>query len=194
MKTKDAFAFRNFDEKKILGRNFFKDFRLPDGDDDSTLESFNAAKCLTSADAERTLDQLHRLNDKVTEFRRLLARHVKRLRKFWQATSDERAAKLLQAYRWYEEVLELFQLKFGSYFINGEDKLNELYRKEFGARLKAARLAAGMTQGDVALKVGITRNGYQFYESGKRDPSTPTLIKLFKVLNNSPNFFFGATL
>lgn len=193
MKTKDAFAFRNFDEKKILGRNFFKDFRLPDGDDETALGVFDAEEFCDASDAEKKLEQLHNLDARIRKLHRLIVRHVKRLRRFWQATSDERAAKLLRDYSWYEEAVTLCGLKLGSYFINGEDKLNELYRKEFGARLKAARKAAGMTQQEIARRLGITRNGYQFYELGKRDPSTPTVIKLSKMFNRPTDYFFGLT-
>ena len=190
MKTKSAFAFQDFDEKKILSRSFFKDFRLPDGDDDTALEYFAAEDFANSADAEKKLEQLRRLYDRVTDFRRMVNRHVARLRKFWMATDDERAAALLRKYSWYNEVLEMFQLKFGGYFVNGEDRLDDLYRKEFGSRLKAAREAAGMTPKDVARKLSLTVAGYQFYELGKRAPSIPTIIKLSKMFNCPPGSFF----
>lgn len=64
-------------------------------------------------------------------------------------------------------------------------------RHEFGQRLKAARQAIGMTQQEIAQRLGLTRNGYQFYELGKRDPSLPKLMQLCKVLNVSPNELLG---
>ena len=191
MKTKDAFAFRNFDEKKILARRFFKDFRLPDGDDETALGVFDAEEFLDASDAERKLEQLHKLSDRMSRLHKLIVRHVKRLRKFWQATSDERAAKLLREYSWYGEAVTLCWLKLRSYFINGEDKLNEPYRKEFGARLKAARRAAGLTQKDLAEVLGITPTGYSKYEQGRADMPTSALVKTVKILRCSADKLLG---
>ena len=191
MKTKDAFAFRNFDEKKILARKFFKDFRLPDGDDETALGVFDAEEFSDSSDAERKLEQLHKLDARIRKLHRLIVRHVKRLRKFWQATSDERAAKLLRDYSWYEEVVTLCGLKLGSYFINGEDKLNELYRKEFGARLKAARLAKGFSQAEMAKRAGFAKSTYIKYEHGDRDLGISILIKISRILGNSVDKLLG---
>ena len=187
MKTKDAFAFRNFDEKKILARRFFKDFRLPDGDDETALGVFDAEDFWDASDAEKKLEQLHKLSDRIIRLNKLIVRHVKRLRKFWQATRDDRAAKLLMDYSWYEEAVTLCGLKLGSYFIYGEDKLNELYRKEFGARLKAARKAAGMTQQEIARQLGLTQKTISGYESGRLDPSFHIARRLSRILQLNLN-------
>lgn len=187
MKTKDAFAFRNFDEKKILARSFFKDFRLPDGDDETALGVFDAEEFSDSSDAERKLEQLHKLGARIRKLHKMIVRHVKRLRKFWQATRDERAAKLLREYSWYEEVVSLCGLKLGSYFINGEDKLDTLYRSEFGQRIKAARKAAGMTQQEIARQLGLTQKTISGYESGRLDPSFYIARRLSRILQLNLN-------
>lgn len=48
--------------------------------------------------------------------------------------------------------------------------------------LKQKRKAAGMTQLEVAQKVGITDIGYLNYEQGKREPKIGTAIKIADVL------------
>lgn len=191
MKTKDAFAFRNFDEKKILARSFFKDFRLPDGDDETALGVFDAEDFWDAADAEKKLEQLHKLSDRIIRLNKLIVRHVKRLRKFWQATRDDRAAKLLQDYLWYEEAVTLCGLKLGSYFINGEDKLDTLCRSEFGQRIKAARKAVKLKQVDVARRLHIPPSTFASYEQGRNDPPLPVLRRIARILSLDMNQVFG---
>lgn len=46
-----------------------------------------------------------------------------------------------------------------------------------------ARVKAGLTQKDVANKIGIAVSNYQKYEYGERTPKAQLLEKLAKVLN-----------
>lgn len=48
--------------------------------------------------------------------------------------------------------------------------------------LKNKRIERGLTQAQVAIKVGITTVGYQRYESGERVPNAPTAIQIADVL------------
>ena len=48
--------------------------------------------------------------------------------------------------------------------------------------LKNKRIERGLTQVQVANKVGITTVGYQRYESGERVPNVPTAIQIADVL------------
>jgi DNA-binding XRE family transcriptional regulator len=51
--------------------------------------------------------------------------------------------------------------------------------------LKNARLAAGLTQRQVAEKLGICEQVYQKYEYGKCTPSLCKAIKTAKLLNST---------
>ena len=64
-------------------------------------------------------------------------------------------------------------------------------RKEFSSRLKAARLAAGMTQTEVARKSRVNQVTVSAYESGRIDPSLSVLVSLCEILKVSPNELLG---
>ena len=48
--------------------------------------------------------------------------------------------------------------------------------------LKEKRKAVGLTQQEVAKKVGITDTGYMNYEHGRREPKIGTAIKIADAL------------
>ena len=47
-----------------------------------------------------------------------------------------------------------------------------------GENIKAARIAAGLTQEELAKKVNTTKSAISRYEQGKREPSLATLTKI----------------
>jgi transcriptional regulator with XRE-family HTH domain len=65
------------------------------------------------------------------------------------------------------------------------------YMGELGANLRAARLATGLTQEDVAVRARISLFTYQKLEKGESNPGTPanprlqTLLALSAVLEVS---------
>lgn len=201
MKTHDAFALAGFDEKRILQCPFFKSLNLPADDDAEILKSFDVSMCKTAAEMEQKLDDLRKLDLAVKKFRQLIKNHRRRLRSMFaeldrrsdetKQTKLDRLAALLMKYNWYCETAELFNLKFGSLFVEGEKALDRQYRKEFGRRLKAARQAAGLTQMDIAQLLNITRNSWQKYESGGADISLPNFYKVIKTLGISSKFLIG---
>lgn len=200
-KTKNAFALRDFDEKRILSRSYFKNLELPTGDDDEILKTFDMSTLDSSSAIEKRIEDLHKLDDKLKNYRRLIKKHRQHLKKLFfkygSADDDkskvlyERTAGLLRCYDWFDELAELFNLKFGSLYINGEKILDAQYRRELGGRLKIARQAAGLSQLDIAQKLGLQRVSYLYYEKGERDPSTTTLIRLARLLNVSADKLLG---
>lgn len=58
--------------------------------------------------------------------------------------------------------------------------------------LKRTRLAAGMTQKQVATQLGITQQSYRVYED-KSSPSADTIIKLSKLYGVSADYLLGLT-
>jgi transcriptional regulator with XRE-family HTH domain len=69
----------------------------------------------------------------------------------------------------------------------GRDELAET----IGARARAARKAAGWTQGDVATQVGLVTQVYGRLERGGMLPSVETLRKLALVLELSADDLLG---
>lgn len=51
-----------------------------------------------------------------------------------------------------------------------------------GARIRIARIAAGLTQEDLAKRVGLTQGTLWEWESGRRNPTRESLDKVFDVL------------
>lgn len=61
----------------------------------------------------------------------------------------------------------------------------------FGNTLKALRLKSGMTQKDLAAKVGVTKSVISYYELSERAPSPEMLIKLASVFHVSSDYLLG---
>lgn len=60
-------------------------------------------------------------------------------------------------------------------------------------RLKSHRLEKKLTHEDMASKLGITRQGYGNYESGKRDLDTATLTLIADILDVDTDYLLGRT-
>ena len=57
-----------------------------------------------------------------------------------------------------------------------------------GERIKAARKKAGMTQKELADKLGIPYQGISQYERGIRNPKIDTLVKIADILDVSTDY------
>ncbi len=62
--------------------------------------------------------------------------------------------------------------------------------QNFAKNLKIERVAKGLTQKQVAEKLGIKVQSYQAYESGLATPTVVNLLKLVCVLNFSLDDIF----
>lgn len=65
---------------------------------------------------------------------------------------------------------------------------------EFHDYLRIEREKAGMTQKEVAEKIGVSRSAYTLYETGKRQPDPLQIKKMAKALGISANAFFPDTM
>ena len=64
---------------------------------------------------------------------------------------------------------------------------------EFSERLKKLRKDAGLTQVDVAEKLGISQPAYASWERGIKKPTQGNLVKLSKILYVSVDYLLGNT-
>ena len=64
-------------------------------------------------------------------------------------------------------------------------------RTEFGSRLHTAREAAGLTQSQVAEKLGITQTAYALWERRTVALKPDQISKVAEVLNVSIDYLFG---
>lgn len=62
---------------------------------------------------------------------------------------------------------------------------------DFGNILKELRLQAGLTQKDLATKIGVTKSVISYYELSERSPSPEVLIKLANIFHVSTDFLLG---
>ena len=64
---------------------------------------------------------------------------------------------------------------------------------EFSERLKKLRKDAGLTQVDVANKLGISQPAYASWERGIKKPTQENLVKLSKIFYVSVDYLLGNT-
>lgn len=62
---------------------------------------------------------------------------------------------------------------------------------DFGSRLKELRTQAGMTQLQLAQRMGITKSVVSFYELQERTPSPDVLVKLAGIFRVSTDYLLG---
>ena len=60
----------------------------------------------------------------------------------------------------------------------------------FASRLRQAREHSGLTQQDLAEKLGVTKSAIGNYENGVSSPKWDVLLKIFDILHVEPNFLY----
>lgn len=63
--------------------------------------------------------------------------------------------------------------------------------EQFNLNLKEARLKKGVSQKEVAEKIGVAKSTYSLYESGNREPNVQTIKKIADTLNVSTDTLLG---
>ena len=64
----------------------------------------------------------------------------------------------------------------------------------FGKRLRERRLELGMSQGELARRLGVTSAAVSNYESGQNAVREEVLLKMFRVLDVDPNYLYQDSL
>ncbi len=62
---------------------------------------------------------------------------------------------------------------------------------DFGKKLKELRLGAGLTQRQLAERIGVTKSVISFYELRERTPSPDILIKLSGIFHVTTDYLLG---
>lgn len=62
---------------------------------------------------------------------------------------------------------------------------------DFGNVLRELRLKSGMTQKDLAAKIGVTKSVISYYELSERSPSPEILMKLAAVFHVTTDYLLG---
>lgn len=91
-----------------------------------------------------------------------------------------------------ERMLKQLKKGNGEPFESDSLKLSDdALRKDFGARIRIMRKSLGLTQADLAKKIGITKQAITTYETGKREPPFRNLIGLSRALNVTTDWLLG---
>lgn len=201
MKTKNAFAFRNFDSSRILQRPFFKSFYFePDKSDTEILQSLSSTEDSVDS-SEKKLYAIQAILERLRTFRHLIDRHNEnRLNKYNKKKSEskgititelQRPAPVMEYFSASLSVLELTN-KFKKLYYDIEKKLQSRYRTEFANRLKGIRKNIGLTQKQLGALIRVSPEVYSVYERGeRRDLPIHMIIRLAKALNMSSDQILG---
>lgn len=200
-KTRDAFAFRGFDSERILQRPYFKEFDFDaDKSDAQILQTLRVADDDTVDDMEEKLHVIKATHERLGKYRQLINRHYQtRCDKYnkrkaaalgIKVSELKRPARTLEYFTEELSCLELME-KFGRLYYEVEKMIQARYRKEFTARLKQARLKAGLKQKELGDLVQVSPQGFSLYERGERDIPIHTVIRLAKVLDLSGDQILG---
>ncbi len=63
------------------------------------------------------------------------------------------------------------------------------FNKELGQRVRNARIESGLSQQDLANRIGTTQDAVSLYERGARAVSLETLVAIAKALNKPLGYF-----
>lgn len=66
------------------------------------------------------------------------------------------------------------------------------YKERFGLRLSAERVYSGMTQQDLARRIGSTKSAISMYENGRRSPKLETLSLICQALDCTADMLLPA--
>lgn len=202
-KTRNAFAFKDFDSARILQRPFFKEFRFDaDKTDKEILQSLMNVDKDSALAIEIKQQTLKEIAVALTDFLSMMDRHCKRLGKYLvrikeNFNPENTDVKFIQnrmtrgntlffnyTFNLPENYINLEILASKCYEKIGSS-LQGVYRREFGERLRQARKKAGLSREVIGDFVGLSPNSYGQYETGRHEPSVVSLIKLSRILNVS---------
>ena len=200
MKTKNAFAFRDFNSSRILQRPFFKNFYFePNKSDEEILQALNNTTDESVGSSEKKLYMIQAILERL--FRHLIDRHNEtRLNKYNKKKSEskcvpiselQRPAPVMEYFNASLSVLELTN-KFEKLYYDIEKKLQSRYRTEFANRLKRIRKNLGLTQKQLGALIRVSPEVFSLYERGeRRDIPIHMIIRLAKALDMSSDQLLG---
>lgn len=203
-KTKDAFALADFDAERILQRPFFKTLCLPMTIDKEIIADYDPLDIVANIPAK--LRRLQELQDFLAAYTKKLLSHELKLEKIILRYSELYVQTNAQIYKEkYSRAYILQQSYLIANEFNGrlqrsviylgsvaEDVLDGEYRTGFGIRLRNARRTKGLTQLELARRVGFkSYNSIAQYERGINEPSASVVFKLAKELECSADWLLG---
>lgn len=188
-KTRNAFALERFEHVDLLAA-----FRA----------SYEVAK-------KKELRRLLCLEEifRLTQFKEKVIKHTKRLDRYSENVIDKvlisvagssldelkiyssRIKRLKALTDFYSRLIK--RIKIAHYEVDAMKAgiKNQDFVMAFAERLKTARQAAGLTQAELAEKIGVKRSTYGQFEQGRNEPNVSTLPALARELNISVEWLLG---
>lgn len=195
-KTRNAFAFRDFDGERILQRPYFKSLSkyklVSERTDKEILQGFKATDNDSSDVLERKLFSLELIEGKLVFFQDFIGRHQRRLTKNVRR-QEENKDKIVLGYFYAALSCAELQKKISAIYEKLERETQQRYREEFAERLKEARKAAGLTQLELGDLIKVSPQGISNYERAVRDVPIHVLIRLARQLGLSGSEILGLT-
>lgn len=191
-KTKDAFAFRNFDETRILQRPYFRQFNLPNQPDAEIIQSLQVADDDTVDDIEKKINHLDFVLDKLVDFYRIISRHLNKLGRYkFHKTKPARNDELLVKYFSAQIKCADLTAKINRLYDTTEKAVPKIYRKVFTDNLKKYRQSAGMTQKELGDLVNVSPQSMSRYALGQLEVPLHILIRIARALNVTTDKLLG---
>ena len=171
-------------------------------------EAVNAQKEYNYYRVKWVADILGIISKNLSGYLDKIYRHYQRLEKFskkWNETicgnetfsaddiriKTRRIQTLLKSYSDVQKAIKNLQRSIKRHIVDITDAYEKADRNIFAIRLRQARTEAGLTQTQLANKIGMTQGGYTNYENSKTEPSIATLKKIARTLKVSVDWLFG---
>ena len=156
------------------------------------------------------IEILKEISSEVAVYLERIRRHSKRLEEYSRKWNEEicsnetfsateirtrtrRIQSLIRLYTFFQSAIKRLQRAIKRCVTEIVEGYERTDRDIFAIRLRQARIEAGLTQTNLAEKLGITQGGYTNYENSRCEPSISMLKRLSRILNRSPNWLLDMT-
>lgn len=168
------------------------------------------ANIVDAAELEQKSERLADLHISLLAYQKIIERHGDRLTRYMNAVANfvvanENSAETEKIRRRYQIATALrnrFYLHVAGCvkhfaenvgYLHGEidRSAKHSYRQKFAARLKSARREKKWTQKTLAKKIGLSQNGYVYYEQAEREPTVALIARCVKIFGCSAGWLLG---
>lgn len=167
------------------------------------------ANIVDAAELEKKSERLADLHISLLAYQKFIKRHGDRLTRYLNAAANflavnENSAEIEKIRKRYKIAMALrnFYFHVGSCvkhfaenvgYLHGEidRSAKHSYRQKFAARLKSARREKKWTQKTLAKKIGLSQNGYVYYEQAEREPTVALIARCVKIFGCSADWLLG---
>ena len=198
MKTKDAFAMRDFDKDKILSRNFFDThgdyIRLSE----KCLSDTDALNALPTAGIEggrQAVTTLAEIQRRVSDYSRLVSEHSRKIARLYFESDEQkpknekrvdRLKKLHTAYAKADYAITDLKVKLADLIRMINSQLDHDCRRAFAENVRALREKNKLSQKELSDLLEISQSSVAAYESATRQPYLTMICRMALALKVTP--------